>query len=111
MIQDSFFLRVKDSSEAGQTACERAFKTKYENDETMAPAIGDLIPFDDPKLPILHHVAKHAPQYMKEFACRYLHVRVGIHLQHISGIAREEHCTKCTCKWKQDFIDDPNVLP
>ena len=73
----------------------------------MAPAIGDLIPFDDPKLPILHHVAKHAPQYMKEFACRYLHVRVGIHLQHISGIAREEHCTKCTCKWKQDFIDDP----
>jgi hypothetical protein len=33
--------------------------------------IGDLIPFDDPKLPILHHVAMHAPQYMDCFACRY----------------------------------------
>jgi hypothetical protein len=54
----------------GQTACERAFK-KYGNDITMS-AIGDLIPFDDPKVPILHHVAKHAPQYMKYFACRYL---------------------------------------
>ena len=53
----------------GQTACERAFE-KYGNDKTMA-AIGDLIPFDDPKVPILHHVAKHAAQYMKEFACRY----------------------------------------
>jgi hypothetical protein len=53
----------------GQTACERAFE-EYGTDETMA-AIGDLIPFDDPKVPILHHVAKHAPQYMKEFACRY----------------------------------------
>jgi hypothetical protein len=53
----------------GQTAFERAFK-KYGNDETMS-AIGELIPFDDPKLPILHHVAKLAPQYMKDFACRY----------------------------------------
>ena len=31
-----------------------------------------MIPFDDPKVPILHYVAKHAPQYMKDFACRYL---------------------------------------
>jgi hypothetical protein len=54
----------------GQTACERAFK-KYGNDKTMS-AIGELIPFDDPKLPILHHVAEHVPQYMKDFACRYL---------------------------------------
>jgi hypothetical protein len=53
----------------GQTACERAFK-KYGNDKTMS-AIGELIPFDDPKLPILHHVAKHAPQYMKDFGSRY----------------------------------------
>jgi hypothetical protein len=53
----------------GQTACEWAFK-KYGNDKTMA-AIGELIPFDDPKLPILHHVAKHAPQYMNDFGSRY----------------------------------------
>jgi len=53
----------------GKTACERAFKT-YGNDRTMS-AIGEFIPFDDPKVPILHHVAKHTPQYMKEFACRY----------------------------------------
>jgi hypothetical protein len=53
----------------GQTACERAFK-KYGNDKTMA-AIGESIPFDDPKLPILHHVAKHVPQYMRDFGSRY----------------------------------------
>jgi hypothetical protein len=53
----------------GKTACERAFK-KYGKDKTMT-AIGELIPFDDPKLPILHYVAKHAPQYMNDFACRY----------------------------------------
>jgi hypothetical protein len=53
----------------GQTACERAFK-KYGNDKTMA-VIGELIPFDDPKLPILHHVAKHVPQYMNDFGRRY----------------------------------------
>jgi hypothetical protein len=62
------FLFLKDRE--GQTACERAFK-KYGTNESMA-AIGDLIPFDDPKVPILHHVAKHAPQCMKYFACRYL---------------------------------------
>ena len=65
---DLGLLFLKDDE--GQTACERAFK-KYSKDETM-PAIGELIPFDDPKFPILHHVAKHAPQYMKDFACRYL---------------------------------------
>jgi hypothetical protein len=53
----------------GQTACERAFK-KYGNDKTMS-AIGESIPFDDPKLPILHHVAKHIPQYMNDFGRRY----------------------------------------
>ena len=64
---DLGLLFLKDSE--GQTACERAFK-KYGNDKTMS-AIGELIPFDDPKLPILHHVAKHAPQYMKDFGSRY----------------------------------------
>jgi len=53
----------------GQTACERAFK-KYGNDKTMS-AIGVSIPFDDPQLPILHHVAKHVPQYMRDFGSRY----------------------------------------
>ena len=33
--------------------------------------IGDCIPFDDPQLPILHHVAKHAPQLLKHFSIRY----------------------------------------
>ena len=65
---DLGLLFLKDDE--GQTACERAFK-KYSKDETM-PAIGELIPFDDPKFPILHHVAKHAPQYMKDFACQRL---------------------------------------
>jgi hypothetical protein len=64
---DLGLLLLKDSE--GQTACERAFKN-YGNDKTMA-VIGALIPFDDPKLPILHHVAKHAPQYMKDFGSRY----------------------------------------
>jgi len=57
----------KDSE--GQTACARAFE-EFGIDETLE-AIGELIPFEDPKLPILHHVAKQAPQYMEAFACRY----------------------------------------
>ena len=66
---DLGLLFQKDSE--GQTACARAFEhERYGKDETLK-AIGDLIPFDDPKLPILHHVAKHAPQYMKDFARRY----------------------------------------
>ena len=53
----------------GQTACEGAFKT-FGTNETMA-AIGELIPFNDPKLPILHHVAKHAPHMLNYFGSRY----------------------------------------
>ena len=34
-------------------------------------AIGECIPFDDPKLPILHHVVKDAPQLMNDFGKRY----------------------------------------
>ena len=59
----------KDSE--GQTACERAFEAGDSRKENTLKAIGDCIPFDNPKLPILHHVAKHAPQYMKDFARRY----------------------------------------
>ena len=53
----------------GKTACERAFD-KYGKDKTMK-AIGECIPFDDPKLPILHHVVKDAPQLMNDFGNRY----------------------------------------
>jgi hypothetical protein len=65
---DLGLLFLKDDE--GQTACERAFK-KYGKDPTMA-AIGELIPFDDPKVPILHHVAKHAPHMLNDFGSRYL---------------------------------------
>jgi hypothetical protein len=58
----------KDTSE-GQIACKRAFNHKLHGKEKTLKAIGKLIPFDDPKLPILHHFAKHAPQYMEDFAC------------------------------------------
>jgi hypothetical protein len=65
--QDLGLLFQQDN--AGETACERAFD-KYGKDETMR-AIGECIPFDDPKLPILHHVVKDAPQFVNDFAFRY----------------------------------------
>jgi hypothetical protein len=65
--QDLGLLFQKDN--AGKTACERAFE-KHGKDETMK-AIGECIPFDDPKLPILHHVVKDVPQFMNDFALRY----------------------------------------
>jgi hypothetical protein len=65
--QDLGLLFQKDL--AGKTACERAF-VKYGKVDTMK-AIGECIPFDDPKLPILHHVEEHAPQLMNDFGKRY----------------------------------------
>jgi hypothetical protein len=65
--QDLGLLFRKDND--GKTACERTFD-KYGKDETMK-AIGECIPFDDSKLPILHHVVKDAPQFMNDFAFRY----------------------------------------
>jgi hypothetical protein len=65
--QDLGLLFQKDSD--GKTACEGAFD-RYGKDETMK-AIGECIPFDDPKLPILHHVMKLAPQFMNDFGNRY----------------------------------------
>jgi hypothetical protein len=65
--QDLGLLFQKDND--GKTACERAFE-KHGKDRTMK-AIGECIPFDDPKLPILHHVVKDAPQFMNDFAFRY----------------------------------------
>ena len=52
------------------TACERAFK-KFGEDEAMQ-VIGDCIPFNNPQLPILHHIAKHAPHLMNIFVTRYM---------------------------------------
>ena len=37
----------------GKTACERTFK-KFGKDETMSATTGDLIHFDDLKVPIMH---------------------------------------------------------
>jgi hypothetical protein len=65
--QDLGLLFQKDSD--GKTACERAF-VRFGKDKTMK-AIGECIPFDDPKLPILHHVVEHAPQLMNDFGNRY----------------------------------------
>jgi hypothetical protein len=94
---DLGLLFLKDSK--GQTACERAFK-KYGNDKAMS-AIGELIPFDDPKLPILHHVAKHAPQYMKDFGSRY---RSATYFRDCQG--RTLHQARLASGHKT-FIDDP----
>jgi len=83
----------------GQTSCERAFK-KYGRNETMS-AIGDLIPFDDPKVPILHHVAKDVPQCMKDFACKCLSASYFRDCQ-----GRTLHQATLT-SGNKTFIDDP----
>ena len=53
----------------GMTACQRAFD-KYGKKETMQ-VIGNCFPFDNPQLPILHYVAKHAPKLLNYFSVRY----------------------------------------
>ena len=53
----------------GVTACQRAFE-EYGKEETMQ-VIGNCIPFDDPQIPILHHVAKHAIHLLNDFVVRY----------------------------------------
>ena len=83
----------------GKTACERAFKY-YGKNETMA-AIGDLIPFDDPKVPILHHVVKHAPQYIKDFGSRYLSAP---YLRDSQGRTLHQ---AALASGNKTFIDDP----
>lgn len=59
------FLQDQD----GRTACEKAFQ-KYGVDGTMK-MLGTLIPFEDPQFPIIHFVARYAPQFMNEFVSRY----------------------------------------
>ena len=65
--QDSCLLFQKDQH--GKTACEYAFD-KYGKDTTIK-VLRDLIPPNTPQFPILHHVAKHIPKYMNDFAIRY----------------------------------------
>ena len=65
-LESSLLFQTDDD---GITACERAFE-KFGRDEVMQ-IIGDCIPFDNPQFPILHHVAKHAPQLLNDFSTRY----------------------------------------
>ena len=53
----------------GITACERAFD-EYGKKEIMQ-IIGNCISFDDPRIPILHHVVKHSPKLLNDFSIRY----------------------------------------
>jgi hypothetical protein len=94
---DLGLLFQKDSD--GQTACALAFE-EFGKDKSLK-AIGGLIPFDDPRLPILHHVAKHTPQYIKDFACRY---RAAIYFRDFQG--RTLHQSTLSSGHKT-FSDDP----
>ena len=53
----------------GMTGCECAVMG-FGKDETIN-AIGEFIPFDNPQLPILHHVIVHTPQFMNDFVNKY----------------------------------------
>jgi hypothetical protein len=94
---DLGLLFLKDDE--GNTACERAFK-KFGKDPTMS-AIGELIPFDDTELQILHHVDKHAPQYMRDFGSRY---PSATYFRDCQG--RTLHQAKLA-SGNKTFIDDP----
>ena len=65
--QDAGLLFQKDQH--GKIACEYAFD-KYGREDTFN-ILTDLIPPDASHFPILHHVAKHVPQYMDDFAMMY----------------------------------------
>ena len=65
--RDAGLLFQKDQH--GKTACEYAFD-RHGREETLN-ILRDLIPPDAPQFPILHHVAKHIPQHMDDFALRY----------------------------------------
>ena len=65
--QDAGLLFQKDRHD--KTTCEYAFD-KYGKEETFN-ILTDLIPPDAPQFPILHHVAKHVPRYMNDFAMSY----------------------------------------
>jgi len=61
------FLFQKNSD--GETACELAFN-KYDGKDETFKAIRECIP-TDADYPVLHHVIKHAPQYLNDFTMRY----------------------------------------
>ena len=56
------------TNDGGKTACEVAFNM-HGKEETLN-IIQQCIP-DNANHPVLHHVIKHAPQYMNDFAMRY----------------------------------------
>ena len=53
----------------GITVCERAM-SRLKEDKLMQ-ILGKSIPFHQEVIPILHHVAKHAPQYLDNFVKKY----------------------------------------
>lgn len=55
----------------GKTACEYYYAFERYGKEETFNMLGDLIPTDAPAFSILHHVAKHAPQYIDDFVIRY----------------------------------------
>ena len=73
-----------------QTACEFAFE-KYGKDKTFR-AIGELIPFDQTTIPILHHVVEKAPHLLNDFAMYY---PSAIHLR--DSLGRKLYQTKLAC--------------
>ena len=73
-----------------ETACEFAFE-KYGKDKTFR-AIGELIPFDQTTIPILHHVVEKAPHLLNDFAMYY---PSAIHLR--DSLGRKLYQTKLAC--------------
>ena len=65
--EDAGLLFQKD--QRGKSAYEYAVD-EYGKEDTFE-VLRDLIPPDAPQFPILHHVAKHIPQHMDDFALRY----------------------------------------
>lgn len=89
--KEAGFLFLKDSH--GKTACEQVFQ-KYGKNATFR-MIGKCIPFDDPQIPILHHVIADAPQYLHEFSMRY---PSAFHLRNVHGRSLNQHCLACGTK-------------
>jgi len=90
-----FFLKDKN----GKTFCEKIF-TRYGKKETFK-LLGGLIPFEEPQLPILHYVVKHAPRYLNEFVMRY---PSAVYLQSAEGRTLHQEILASGCK---KFQTDP----
>lgn len=60
-----------------------------------------MIPFEEPQLPILHYVVKHAPRYLNEFVLRY---PSAVYLQSAEGRTLHQEILASGCK---KFQTDP----